>query len=105
MQVLGLAEIRLAEDLSSEGAQEWSFKNLANTRNSCSFVKSMNLGVIWPKKVWSGEFRRNNLVESVGLVAIGMNKFLSGEFHVFFMENSHLCLWVSPWRFDGNVKM
>ena len=23
---------------------------------------------------------------------------------MFFMENGYLCLWVSPWKFGGNVK-
>ena len=37
MQLLGLAEIRLAEEFSFEGAWEWSLKseNTQNSRNLC----------------------------------------------------------------------
>ena len=56
MQMIGLAEIRLAEDFSHEGALELNFK-AENTRNSQIFVKYVNLVVTWPNKLLSGEFR------------------------------------------------
>ena len=56
MQVIGLAEIRLAEDFSYEGVLELNFK-AENTRNSQNFVKYVDLAVTWPNKLLSGEFR------------------------------------------------
>ena len=56
MQVMGLAEIRLAEDFSYEGALQWNFK-VENTRNLCNFVKCMDLAVTWLNRLLSGEFR------------------------------------------------
>ena len=73
--------------------------------NICTIcVKSMDLAVIWPNKFLSGEFRgkmviiRSNLWVTQLLGRI--NSFL--ENFVFFLENGHLCLWVSPWKFDDN---
>ena len=56
MQMIGLVEIRLAEDVPHEGALELNFK-AENTRNSWIFVKYVNLAVTWPNKLLSGEFR------------------------------------------------
>ena len=56
MQMIGLAEIRLAEDFLYEGALELNFK-AENTRNSRIFVTYVNLVVTWPNKLLSGEFR------------------------------------------------
>ena len=56
MQMIGLAEIQLAEDFSHEGALELNFK-AENTQNSWIFVKYVNLAVTWPNKLLSGEFR------------------------------------------------
>ena len=56
MQMIGLAEIQLAEDFSYEGVLELNFK-AENTRNSWIFVKYVNLVVTWPNKLLSGEFR------------------------------------------------
>ena len=36
--------------------------------------------------------------------AIQMNKFLSGEFHVFLRKNDHYWLWALPWKFGGKIK-
>ena len=55
MQMIGLAEIRLAEDFLYEGALELDFK-AENTRNSRIFVKYVDLAVAWPNKLLSGEF-------------------------------------------------
>ena len=55
MQVIGLAEIRLAEDFSYEEALELNFK-AKNTRNSWIFVKYVDLVVTWPNRLLSGEF-------------------------------------------------
>ena len=55
MQMIGLAEIRLAEDFSHEGAPELNFK-AENTPNSRIFVKYVNLAVTWSNKLLSGEF-------------------------------------------------
>ena len=55
MQVLGLAKIQLAEDFSSEGHGNGALKP-ENTQNSCNFVKSTDLAVLWPNKFLSGEF-------------------------------------------------
>ena len=35
---------------------------------------------------------------------IPMNKFLSGEFHVFSWKNDHYWLWALPWKFGGKIK-
>ena len=56
MQLIGLAEIRIAEDFSYEGVLELNFKAV-NTQNSWIFVKYVNLVVTWPNKLLSGEFR------------------------------------------------
>ena len=56
MQMIGLAEIRLAEDFLYEGALELNFKAV-NTRNLWIFVKYVNLAVTWLNKLLSGEFR------------------------------------------------
>ena len=56
MQMIGLAEIRLAEDFLHEGALQLNFKAV-NTRNLWIFVKYVNLAVTWPNKLLSGEFR------------------------------------------------
>ena len=56
MQMIGLAEIRLAEDFLHEGALELNFK-AENTQNLRIFVKYVNLAVTWPNKLLSGEFR------------------------------------------------
>ena len=55
MQMIGLAEIRLAEDFSYEGALELNFK-AENTQNLWIFVQYVNLAVPWPNKLLSGEF-------------------------------------------------
>ena len=98
MQVLGLVEIRLAEDFSSEGAWEWEIRTI--------LVKSMDLAVIWLNKFLSGEFRGKVVIIWSNLQILRLlgriNSFL--ENFVFFTESGHLCLWVSPLRFDGNVK-
>ena len=61
MQMIGLAEIRLAEDFLHEGALELNFK-AENTQNSWIFVKYVNLAVTWPNKLLSGEFRRKVVI-------------------------------------------
>ena len=53
--MIGLAEIRLAEDFSYEGVLELNFK-AENTRNSWIVVKYVNLAVTWPNELLSGEF-------------------------------------------------
>ena len=55
MQVMGLAEIQLAEDFSYEGALEWNFK-AENTPKLRNFVKCMDLVVAWPNRLLSGKF-------------------------------------------------
>ena len=70
MQVLGLAEIRLAEDFLSQGAWEWVFETWKYTKFTQFWSKSMGLAVTWP------------------------NKFLSGEFHVF--RGKVVIIWSSP---------
>ena len=81
--MIGLAEIRLAEDFLYEGALEWNFKAV-NTRNSWIFVKYVNLAVTWPNKLLSGEFRGKwSLCGRISRSwAIGPNNFLSGEIRV-----------------------
>ena len=54
--MMGLAKIQLAEDFLYEGALELNFK-AKNTRNSCNFVKCMDLAVTWPNRLLSVEFR------------------------------------------------
>ena len=88
MQLLGLAKIQLAEDLSSVRVLEWVPVTWKYTKFTQFLDKSVDFAAIWPNKFMSGEFhvlRENGhyLVKSVGLMAIQMNKFLSGEFHVF----------------------
>ena len=56
MQVIGLAEIRLAEAFSYEGVLELNFKT-ENTQNVQIFVKYVDLAVTWPNGLLSGEFR------------------------------------------------
>ena len=98
MQVLGLAKIRLAEDFSSEGVCGNGALKPENTRNSCNFVKSTDLAVLWPNKFLSGEFRGKVVIiwsNLAGLAAIGTNKFLSVEFHVFRGKWSFVSLGVA----------
>ena len=57
MQLLGLAEIQLAEDFSSEGGMGMELKNLKIHEIRAICVKSTDLAVIWPNKFLSGEFR------------------------------------------------
>ena len=59
MQVLGLAEIQLAEDFLSVGTLEW----FPETWNYMKFTQF--------------------LIKSADFTAIWLNNFLSGEFHVF----------------------
>ena len=59
--MMGLAEIRLAEDFSHEGALKLNFK-AENTRNSWIFVKYVNLAVTRLNKLLSGEFRRKVVI-------------------------------------------
>ena len=98
MQVLGLAEIRLAEDFLSDGGIGMEFKNLKIHEIRAICVKSTDLAVIWLNKilVWriSGE-NGHNLVKSTGDAAIGMNKFFSGEFCVFRGKWSFVSLGVA----------
>ena len=54
--MLGLSEIRLAEDSSCEGALELNLR-AENTRNSWTFVQYVNLAVTWLNEWLSGEFR------------------------------------------------
>ena len=82
MQMIGLAEIRLAEDFSYEGAMGLNFK-AENTRNSWIFVKYVNLAVTWPNKLQSGEFRgkvvimwSNQLVRLLGRIIYFLEKFV-----------------------------
>ena len=66
----------------------------------------MDLVVIWPNKFFSGEFHGKVVIIwsnlRVSWLLGRINSFL--ENFMFFVENGHLCLWMSPWRFDGNVK-
>ena len=57
MQVLGLAEIRLAEDFIVRGGMGMELKNLKIHEIHTICVKSMDLAVIWLNKFLSGEFR------------------------------------------------
>ena len=105
MQVLGLAEIQLGEDFSSEGHGNGALKP-ENVRNSCNFVNSTDLVVIWPNKFLSGEYRGKVVIIWSNLQVsrlLGRINFFPENF-MFFAENGHLCLWVLSWRFDGNVK-
>ena len=81
MQMIGLAEIQLAEDFSYEGALEFNFK-AENTRNSWIFVKYVNLAVTWPNKLQSGEFCGKVVIMWLNqpLVAIGPNNLLLEKF-------------------------
>ena len=66
----------------------------------------MDLAVIWPNKFLSGEFHGKMVIigsnPRVTWLLGRINSFL--EKFVFFAENGHMCLWVSPWKFVGNVK-
>ena len=66
----------------------------------------MDLAVIWPNKFWSGEFRGKMVIiwsDPWVTRLLGRIKSLLENF-MFFAENGHLCLWVSPWKFVSNVK-
>ena len=97
MQVLGLAEIQLAEDFSFEGAWEWSLK--CEKHEICAIcVKSTDLAVIWLNKFLSGEFRGKMVIIMSNLWVtqlLGQNKFLSGEFLVFCGKWSFVFLGVT----------
>ena len=85
MQVLGLAEIQLAEDFSSVRVLEW----VPETWKFMQFWSSPLILWLYGRINSCLEnfvfFAENGhyLVKSVGLAAIQMNKFLSGEFRVF----------------------
>ena len=67
----------------------------------------MDLAVTWLNKFLSGEFHGNvvKIWSDPGVTRLlGRMKSLLENF-VFFAENGHLCLWVSPWKFVSNVKM
>ena len=69
-------------------------------------VKSTDLVVIWPNKFLSGEFRGKVVkIWSDPRVTrlLGRMKSLLENF-MFFVENGHLCLWVSLWKFVSNAK-
>ena len=88
MQVLGLAEIQLAEDVLSVGGLEWVPETWKYTKFMQFLVKSADFVAIWLNNFLSGEFRvfhgnGHYLVKSAGLAAIRTNKFLTGEFCVF----------------------
>ena len=53
--MIGLSEIRLAEDSSCKGALELNFR-AENTRNSRTFVQYVNLVVTWPNEWLSVNF-------------------------------------------------
>ena len=53
--MIGLSEIRLAEDSSCEGVLELNLR-AENTLNSWIFVQYVNLVVTWPNEWLSGEF-------------------------------------------------
>ena len=53
--MLGLSEIRLAEDSLCEGALELNL-TAKNTQNSWTFVQYVNLVVTWPNEWLSHEF-------------------------------------------------
>ena len=80
MQVIGLDEIRLAEDFLYEGVLELNFK-VKNTRTLRIFVKYEDLAVTWPNRLLSGEF--------FGKVVIMLSKqrvlWLLGRI-IFFLE-------------------
>ena len=61
MQMIGLAEIRLAEDFLHEGVLELNFK-AENTRNLRIFVEYVNLAVTWLNKLLSGEFHGKEVI-------------------------------------------
>ena len=97
MQLLGLAEIRLAEDFSFKRAQEWSLKS-ENTQNSHNLCQIYGFGgdmaeyiLVWRISWENGQ----NLVRSMGHAAIGMNKISSGEFRVFHGKWSFVSLGVT----------
>ena len=66
----------------------------------------MDLAVTWPNKFLSGEFRRKMVkiwsdpwvMRLLGRITSLLENFM------FFTENGHLYLWVSPWKFVSNVK-
>ena len=107
MQVLRLAEIRLAEDFSSKGAWEWVPETWKYTKfmqfwssprvsrlygriNSCleNFVFFTEMVIIWLSLRVSWLFGR-------------INSFL--EISCFLQKSGHYWLWVLPWRFGGKL--
>ena len=61
----------------------------------------MDLVVIWPNKFLSGEFRGKMVIiwsDPWVTQLLGRIKSLLEKF-VFFTENGHLCLCMSPWKF------
>ena len=81
-------------------------KNLKIHEICAICVKSTDLAVIWPNKLLSREFRGKMVIiwsnPRVTRLLGRINSFL--ENFMFFVENGHLCLWVSPWKFVSNVK-
>ena len=53
--MIGLSEIRLAEDSSCEGVLELNLR-AENTQNAWTFVQYVDLAVTWPNEWLSGEF-------------------------------------------------
>ena len=65
----------------------------------------MGLAVIWLNKFLSGEFCGKMVIIRSNLQVtwlLGRIKSLLENFMFFLAENGHLCLLVSPWKFDDN---
>ena len=109
MQLLGLAEIQLAEDFSSVRVLEWvpeTWKYMKFVQfwssprilwlygqiNSCleNFMFFWKMVIIWLSPWVSRLFKR-------------MNSFL-GNFVFFAEKYGHYWLWASPWKFGGKIK-
>ena len=108
MQLLGLAEIQLAEDLSSVRVLEWVPVTWKYTKFT-QFWSSRGFAAIWLNKFLSGEFRvfRGKMVIiwlSLWVLRLfkQINSFL--ENFMFFTENGHYWLWALPWKFGIKIK-
>ena len=78
--MIGLSEIRLAEDPSCKGALELNLR-AENAQKLWTFVQYMNLVVTWPNGWLSGEFRGKVVILwSSGGMTIGPNNFLLENF-------------------------
>ena len=109
MQLPGLAKIQLAEDLSSVRVLEWVPVTWKYTKFTQFWSSPRILQLFGQINSCLENFvffteKGHYLVKSVGLAAIRMNKFLSGEFCVFRGKNGHYWLWALPWKFGSRIK-